>query len=255
MTRLARWFFLGTVFLVGACSGKKEAPPSSDKPTPDKPKSDAYERRLGDLLDAAEKGQVSRVEAILKEGANVSDKSADGETALMRAAEKGQTNVAKLLIERSAMSVVDVDNKGHTALMLAAKNGHLPIVNLIEKVFQEKNRGVDLGIVLVKYEALQDRDGRTAVMLAAMNGHSDSVATLLGWMTFDVSEPSLFDKEGRTALMLAATNGHEDVVKLLVIQAELRKQKDYLKAKDKNGKTAFALASKYPKVQSHLPAD
>src|SRR6516165_5447985 len=54
--------------------------------------------QLDAFMRAAEKGQISRLEQLLKEGIHVNDRDSLGQTALMRAAAKGQAGVVAFLL-------------------------------------------------------------------------------------------------------------------------------------------------------------
>ena len=61
---------------------------------------------------------------------DVNQKDREGFTPLMRAADRGQLNVVRSLLNSGA--AVDAKGKGGmTPLMLAARNGHLPVVKLL----------------------------------------------------------------------------------------------------------------------------
>src|SRR4030081_2716127 len=87
---------LGTGFFVGRefpSIGRSDPSPQTGDPvrSGDRPDLDAFMR-------AAEDGQVSCVEQLLKEGIDVNDKDSQGETALMHAAAKAQLGFVKSLV-------------------------------------------------------------------------------------------------------------------------------------------------------------
>ena len=59
-------------------------------------------RRIPHLIAAAEEGDAKRVRALLKDGADVNARDAQGRTALARAAERGHNQIAKLLEKAGA---------------------------------------------------------------------------------------------------------------------------------------------------------
>jgi len=80
-----------------------------------------------DLIEAASKGDLDGVQALLVKGTDVNGKRANGETALLVAAGKGQRAVVQALL----ISGADVNArtpKGVTALLVAAQNGYTEIV-------------------------------------------------------------------------------------------------------------------------------
>lgn len=83
------------------------------------------------LVVAAEMGDLSMVNALLKNGANpdIVDRVA-GDTALIRAAVRGSFEVARLLIAYEAD--LDLEDKGgETALIKAVRGGYLNLVELL----------------------------------------------------------------------------------------------------------------------------
>ena len=191
--------------------------------------------RPGELCEAASKGDVEEVRALLRAGADCDDKHEDARergsgwmreevrgmwTALMVASEKGHRDVVELLVGAGA----DVNQAGwceSTALMWASEKGHRDVVELLVGAGADVNRA--------------DKDGTTALMEASEKGHRD-VAELLVGAGVDVNQA---DKDGDTALMMASRNGHRDVAELLVgAGADVNRARE-------NGLTALMLASRY----------
>ncbi len=82
------------------------------------------------LRDAARRGDAARVEALIRQGANVNAATAAGLTPLIEAAAWGRTGVARVLIEAGA----DPDARHRelgTALDAAQRNGHRDIVEML----------------------------------------------------------------------------------------------------------------------------
>ena len=106
------------------------------------------------------KGYQPIVERLLAAGAPLNH---DGWTPLMYAAFQGQTDIARLLIDRGA----DINQRAPnlaTALMFAARNGHIDIVKLL------LDRGADANVV--------NDQNRTAHSWALENSNTD-IAELL----------------------------------------------------------------------------
>lgn len=83
------------------------------------------------LYEAARKGDVAEVKAVLDKGADVNAKFRYGATALFKAAERGHTEVVKLLLERGADVTVKDTFYGATALYWAMDKGHTGVVRAI----------------------------------------------------------------------------------------------------------------------------
>ncbi len=99
-----------------------------------------------DLIKAAYSGNLSDVERLLKNGANVNAKRDDGITALMGASIEGHEDVVALLLTKG----VDVNEKGNifgrngggaTACDFASRKGRQEIVKMLIRAgaFHEEN--------------------------------------------------------------------------------------------------------------------
>lgn len=114
------------------------------------------------IFDAA-KGGEARLMQIISGGISIDTPDSDGETALMKAADKGMPGAVSLLIKHGA-DVNRRDEDGETALMFAADEGHTSVVEILIKA------GADINAV--------NKDGESALMMAEDEGHDDTAATL-----------------------------------------------------------------------------
>jgi hypothetical protein len=148
-----------------------------------------YPADLGeDLLAAVRKGDIAAVRALLDKGANVNSKSPYGATPLFFAADRGHTEIAKVLIERGADVTIKDTFYGATALTWAAEKERTEIIKLllaksasgVEDVLES---GVEKGNVEMVKTAL-DKGGikpealTAALAVSAKNNQSD-IAELL----------------------------------------------------------------------------
>ena len=81
---------------------------------------------------AAEKGHTNIVRLLLTKGADVNAKKYFDQTALMEAAENGHADIVRILLDKGA----DVNVKdwyGYTAISRAASCDHTDIVRLLEE--------------------------------------------------------------------------------------------------------------------------
>lgn len=119
---------------------------------------------LGNLLLENSGGRRKKIVGeLLKAGADVDSMDAEGVTALMEAAWKGDVEVAEMLIDTGADLDVK-DNNGCTALWLASREGHRKVVELLI------DKGADLDSRTVY--------GSTSLMAATRHGHTE-IAELL----------------------------------------------------------------------------
>jgi ankyrin repeat protein len=115
------------------------------------------------LLAYVWRDNKARVEKLLAHHADVNQQDADGDTALHGAAQTGNVEIMRLLLDKGAAP--NVKNKqGGTPLMWAAVYGHQDAARLL------LNRGADV--------SLKDNDGITAAEWAARNKR-ESVELLL----------------------------------------------------------------------------
>src|SRR5678816_404128 len=141
------------------------------------------------LFEAVRKGDAAAVTAALDKGADVNAKFRYGTTALFKAAERGHTEVAKILLARGADVKVKDTFYGATAMTWALDNNHFGVVKLL----LEKDGG-DVNDVLIQgargnnAELVQialDRGGATpetltaALTLASADEKAAAVAEIL----------------------------------------------------------------------------
>jgi ankyrin repeat protein len=117
-----------------------------------------------ELLEAAETGDIDRVQSLILDGVDIEvRRMPDERTAIMIAAENGNTRIIQLLVE-SGVETDTIDSGGKTALMLAANNGHIETVKLL------------LSIDIDRYA--KDHWYHDALMYAAYAGHVEIVKIL-----------------------------------------------------------------------------
>ena len=156
--------------------------------------------RYSELVDAAEAGDVARVQALLAAGADVNEvRVYDHETPLSVASRNDHADVARVLTEAHAgvggSGMVETTPLGH-----AAASGNLELVR----------RLVDAGADMRSTEGDYDDP---ALIVASDGGHIEVVRFLLD-RGVDVNAVSTYAR--RTALGQASSRGHVEVVRLLL---------------------------------------
>jgi hypothetical protein len=129
---------------------------------------------------------------------NLDQKNEHGESALFRAAQNGDIETVKWLIEHGA-SFKDPRNDGISPLHISAYNGHSKVIELL----------LDFGDECNKAEPV---DGGTALYMAAQNGHFEAVKHLLAHK----AKINKTVHSGTTALYIAIQNDHDEVINLLL---------------------------------------
>jgi general secretion pathway protein A len=142
------------------------------------------------LLDSAEAGKLTEVQALLAAGLSPDARDAGGMTPLMLAVTHDHGAVAEVLLARGADFDAS-DGGGVTALMLAANNGRTA---LLQRLI---NRGANVNA--------RTGAGWTALTYAAWHGHAAGVRRLLE----AGANPAFADRIGWTALQYATWRAAE----------------------------------------------
>jgi ankyrin repeat protein len=150
------------------------------------------------IVEAAMSGNRDAVRTLLKDGVDVNATQADGMTALHWAAQKGDVELAKLLLYASANVRATTRIGGYTPLLIASRNGDAAMLRALV------DGGADPNNATV--------NGTTALMLAAAAGKPDAVSLLLDKGANVNAKENV---KGETALTFAAAYGRADVVRVL----------------------------------------
>jgi len=150
------------------------------------------------FVEAAMNGNRDAVRALLKDGADVNTTQADGMTALHWAAQKGDVELAKVLLYASANLKATTRIGGYTPLLIASKNGDAAMIETLTQA------GADANVATT--------NGTTPLMLAAAAGKPAAVTALLDHGA-DVNAKETV--KGETALTFAAALGRADVIRVL----------------------------------------
>lgn len=153
------------------------------------------------IAEAAMKGDIAAVRALLGSKVDVNAPQGDGSTALHWAAYNGNTEMVRLLLASGANVTMKTRLAGLTPLMMAARIGNADVIQLL----------VDAKADV----AAPNANGTTPLMLTAASGKADAVKLLLD----RGAEVNAKDAtNGQTALMFAAAQGRVEAVKLLAQQ-------------------------------------
>jgi ankyrin repeat protein len=151
------------------------------------------------VADAAMRGDVARVRALIAAGSNVNAAQGDGMTALHWAADRGDTAMVSVLLRARANIRATTRINAYTPLHVAARGGHGAVVVAL------LGAGADA-------RALTS-SGVTALHLAAGSGASDGVSALLD----KGADPNAKDPEfGQTPLIYAAAADRAAIVTTLI---------------------------------------
>src|SRR5688500_16283075 len=155
------------------------------------------------LIQAAEAGDISAIQNLLMEGADINGRDAQGRTAIMAATHRNQVEVVRLLIQAGA-DINIRDNRLDNPFLYAGAEGLLDILKLT----------IDAGADT----KLTNRFGGTALIPAAERGHVEIVQELLTRTDVDVNH---VNDLGWTALLEAIilSDGgerHQQIVQMLV---------------------------------------
>jgi len=182
------------------------------------------------LMWAAMEGHLTAVKLLLESGAEVDARDEqDRATALIRAADNDRTEAGKLLLDRGGDADVR-DRHGYTALMGAAEHGNSPMVRLLlehgaEVNAKHKGDGTDALMLAADEEQLEvvkilleagadpraaDSDGRTALMRVVESERVDIAKELVEAR----ADPFQADDEGVSAFQEARNRANPKLIQL-----------------------------------------
>ena len=150
------------------------------------------------FVEAAMNGNREAVRALLKDGADVNTTQADGMTALHWAAQKGDVELANVLLYASANLKATTRIGGYTPLLIASKNGDAAMIETLTAAGADANAAT--------------MNGTTPLMLAASAGKPAAVQALIGHGANVNAKEAV---KGETALTFAAAFGRADVIRVL----------------------------------------
>ena len=151
------------------------------------------------LPEAASRGDLAAIQALLEAETDVDQAQGDGMTALHWAAYRDELPMAELLL--AAEATVDAATRmgGVTPLFLAAKNGSAPMIERLAESGANVNRVTDTGA--------------SPLMAAAMSGNVEAIKALLE------READVNGREhhnGQTPLMFAAWENRAEAIRALI---------------------------------------
>jgi len=155
---------------------------------------------VSSVADAAGRGDKAAVRQLLKDGADVNGAQGDGMSALHWAAERGDVELADMLIFAGA-NIGAVTRIGqYTPLHLAAQAGNAAVAKALLKA------GADVN-------AKTTNSGVTAVHLAASSGSAELI-TILADAKADLNATE--NEAGQTPLIFAAGRNRAEAIKTLI---------------------------------------
>jgi len=193
------------------------------------------------LVESVKRIQPANVLFLLKRGADPNASEEGGITALMYAAQMGDTLLIKLLVLNGAdLELTSVENT--TPLMVAVLNQQFGAAHLLLKReanpdHQDKYGGTsiiyasamndyamaDLLLFFGATDSLKDLNGNDAMMTAVSLGHLETADVLLQNGIY----PDNRDKKQRTPLMVAAQQGNIEMLNLLLENGAEKELTDY----------------------------
>ncbi|XP_067661828.1 ankyrin repeat domain-containing protein 50-like [Haliotis asinina] len=151
------------------------------------------------MMAAAERGHTEVVKLLVSRGADVSLVDTVGENVLHWACVGGHVQTVMYILSQSNVDINSSGWKKRTPMMAAAERGHTEVVKLLV------SRGADVSLV--------DTVGENVLHWACVGGHVQTVMYILSQSNVDINSRGW---KKRTPMMAAAERGHTEVVKLLV---------------------------------------
>ncbi len=178
------------------------------------------------VADAAMKGDIAAVGALIQQKADMNAPQSDGATAIQWAAYRNDLPLAEVLIGAGA-NIKAANREGATPLYLASLEGSAAMIRRLLEAGADAN---EVG-----------PQGETPLMLAARSGSLDAIKLLLDYKARINAKDKL---RGTTPLMWAVEQSHPAAVKLLIERgADVKASAD----PDAGGKPRNNLAN--PKAQ------
>ena len=151
------------------------------------------------VADAAMRGDLTAIRALIAAGRDVNAAQGDGMTALHWAADHGDLPMVEALLKAKASVKATTHVAGYTPLHLAAKGGFGAVVAALLKAGADPNQMTE--------------SGAAPIHLAAASGSVEGVTALLD----KGADPNMREKVyGQTPLIFAAEADRAEVITLLV---------------------------------------
>ena len=151
------------------------------------------------VADAAMRGDVQAVRALITQQVDVNVAQGDGMTALHWAARMGDAELTRLLLAGKANVKATTRLGDITPMYLAAESGEAAVINLLLTAGGDANVATALGV--------------TPTMVAASGGHTAVIKALAkGGADVNAKENTY----GQTPLMFAAANNHAATIDALI---------------------------------------
>ncbi|XP_046578811.1 ankyrin repeat domain-containing protein 50-like [Haliotis rubra] len=151
------------------------------------------------LMLAAEGGHRGVFDLLVSKGADLSLKDTSNNNILHMACRGGCVEIVRRVISDNIAGITSTGSNGRTPLMFAAERGHTTVIDVL------KQHGCDLSVT--------DADRNNLLHIACLGGHDETVLYVLSLDLFDIN---CRGKGGRTPLMVAALAGNRQVFDVLV---------------------------------------
>ena len=151
------------------------------------------------VADAAMRGDLATVKALITRGVSVNTAQGDGMTALHWAAERGDTAMTSVLIAAKAGVNAVTRIGAYTPLHIAARSGHGAVVIALLKAGSDPNGMTESGV--------------TPLHFASASGTVEGIAALVE----RGADPNVREREwGQTPLVFAADKNRAEAITLLI---------------------------------------
>lgn len=166
-----------------------------------RPRAAVANATVATIADAAMRGDLAAVRALVHKGDNVNAAQGDGMTALHWAANRGDSALARVLLQARANVGATTRIGAFTPLHIAAQNASAPVVRVLLREKSDARAVTSDGVSVLHFAAM---GGDTAIILALLQAGANANATEPAW--------------AQTPLMVAAGRGRADAVRVLLAQ-------------------------------------
>ncbi len=181
------------------------------------------------VVDAVAEGDVVKLQALIADGMDVNEARPDGMTGLHLAAERGDLEVARVLLDAGADVNLVTRLGDYTPLHLAGRSGHGALVELLVEAGGDVNARTTNGATPLHLAA---RGGDRTAIAALLDGGADIDAKEHRWDQTPLIFAASFNRIGATELLLergadpSATTRVLDIPARSAIDREARQVRD-----------------------------
>ncbi len=166
------------------------------------------------IHQAAESGDLERIQELINRGINPKTKNRNGDTALRFAAENNHKDIVIYLLETIGLDVNHANNAGTTALIIATFNNDPDMIQYLGHMGANVNQTAQAAVnrTIDGENRASTVSNWTALMAASQLGYNEAITELLN----NGANLNATDSDDWNALLFAVQNDHISTARLLI---------------------------------------